>query len=77
MAYVVSVGKDEREISSLHPTRLTCRYMVGEQDGVKLLQLNSYGSEDRAVPDKLSQTLQFDESSARQLFEIIRAEFGF
>jgi len=78
MALVVSLEKDDgREIRSAHPTRIPCKYMVAEFDGKRLLQLNTYGSTDRAIPDKLSQTLQFDEYAALQLFRMLKSEFGF
>ncbi|MEM5477027.1 hypothetical protein [Pacificibacter sp. AS14] len=78
MAFVHKISKDEdREIRSLHPTRLECRYIASESNGMKILQLNSYGSDDRDVPGKLSQTLQFDENSAQELFQVLKAEFGF
>ena len=77
MAVVTSIEPDDREFSRLHPTGLTCRYMVGRSNGQRILQLNSYGSEGREFPDKLSQTLQFDERSARQLYDVLKAEFGF
>jgi hypothetical protein len=77
MALVTSFEADDRHFSGLHPTELACRYVVGRSYGQRILQLNSYGSEDREFPDKLSQTLQLNEQSARQLFDVLRAEFGF
>ncbi|WP_417246205.1 hypothetical protein [Celeribacter sp.] len=78
MAFVKQIQKDEgREIRSIHPTQLVCKYIVAHQNGHRILQLNSYGSDVRDVPGKLSQTLQFDESSAAQLYAVLKAEFGF
>ncbi len=77
MALVTHLERDEREMRSVHPTTLVARYSTGEPDGTRLLQINSYGSVGRAVEDKLSQTLQFDEKSARQLFDVLKTEFGF
>ncbi|SIS75067.1 hypothetical protein [Phaeovulum vinaykumarii] len=78
MALVVSLEKDEgRELRAAHPTRVPCKYIVGECDGRKVLQLNTYGSGERAHPGKLSQTLQFDEDAASQLFRMLKSEFGF
>ena len=76
MALVVSLEKDTRDFRALHPTELVCRYIVAERDGRKVLQLNSYGSSGREVPDKLSQTLQFNEESARQLYSLLAKEFA-
>jgi hypothetical protein len=77
MAFVKRLEMDEKSFRSLHPTQVICRYLVSEQDGVKTLQLNTYGSDERQTPEKLSQTLQFDEKSARQLYSLLRKEFGF
>ena len=77
MAYVKSIVRDDHEIRSLHPTIVECRYVVAEKDGRKLFQLNSYGSSERQMPDKLSQTLQFDETAARRLWELLEKEFSF
>ncbi|MGI3169209.1 hypothetical protein ACRARG_08665 [Pseudooceanicola sp. C21-150M6] len=77
MAFVTAIERDdEREIRSVHPTNLKCQIVVGEVAGQKLLQLNTYGSSDRELPGKVSQTLQFGETTAKQLFEILRTEFG-
>ena len=77
MAFVKSISKDDRNFRSLHPTQVECRYLVAESDGKKVLQLNTYGSADRDIPDKLSQTLQFDEQAAAALFALLVREFGF
>ncbi|TMV07651.1 hypothetical protein FGK63_09280 [Ruegeria sediminis] len=76
MALVTQFERDEREFRSLHPTQVVCKYLVSESGGKKVLQLNTYGSAERDMPDKLSQTLQFDENSARQLLAILNKEFG-
>ncbi|MEP3233700.1 MAG: hypothetical protein ABJO30_12815, partial [Hyphomicrobiales bacterium] len=67
---------DDRQLKGRHPTVVTCRYLIDEIDGRKLLQLNTYGSEQREVPNKLSQTLQFDELAAKQLFNLLKREFS-
>ena len=77
MALVTHLERDEREMRSVHPTTLVARYSTGEPDGTRRLRINSYGSADRAVGDKLSQTLQFDERSARRPFDVLKTEFGF
>lgn len=76
MAFVVRVVEDDREIKNVHPTHVECKYLVAERDGKKLFQLNTYGSSDREFPDKLSQTLQFGEDSAKELLRILKKEFG-
>jgi hypothetical protein len=41
----------------------------------RYLQLNTYGSADRQDVNTVSQTLQFDEASARQLKAMLESEF--
>ena len=77
MAIVSAVIPDDREFKSAHASETKCKYMVGETDGKKMIQLNSYGSKKRKIPGKLSQTLQFNEQTAKQLFEVLKKEFGF
>ena len=77
MAFVKTVVRDDRELKSLHPTQIECRYMLNEIDGRRLIQLNTYGSDQRDIPGKLSQTLQFDEQSARELWATLGKSFGF
>ncbi len=76
MAIVISLEKDDRSFKSSHPTELSAKYMVAECDGKKVLQLNTYGSPHREYPGKLSQTLQFNENSARELLAVLQDEFG-
>ena len=77
MARVTDIQPDDKSFSRPHNTGLVCRYMIGQVNGQRVLQLNSYGSEGRQNPGSVSQTLQFDERSARQLFDVLREEFGF
>lgn len=76
MALITQFERDERDFRSLHPTHVVCKYLVSLNDGKKVLQLNTYGSAEREIPEKLSQTLQLDENSARQLLAILNEEFG-
>lgn len=76
MAFVTRFELDDRNLKSLHPTQVVCKYLTAERDGRKLLQLNTYGSDDRDVPGKLSQTLQIGEDAARELLTILKREFG-
>lgn len=58
-----------------HPTVVDCGWQVLKVDGSAVLQLSTYGSDDRASPPKVSQTLQLDEQSARELVGIIEQAF--
>ncbi len=72
MPFVTRVCPDEREIRSIQPTEVECRYLVKEIDDGPANR-----SDERQFEGKLSQTLQFDEKSARQLWEILGAHSRF
>jgi hypothetical protein len=76
MALVSSVKRDDRDFKGIHQTSVEFLYLVGERDGKKVIQLNTYGSEDREIPNKLSQTIQFDRAAAEMLVDVLRREFG-
>ena len=77
MAIIVKFEREKRASLRTHPTKLVARFIVDTQDDEKIMQINTYGSNDRQMPDKLSQTFQLDSKSARQLWEIIGREFNF
>ena len=73
MAVVTGLIRHSRRPSSLHPTQVVCHWSAAND----LLQLSTYGSEEREIPGKTSQTLQFTRESAAQLFRILKEEFKF
>lgn len=52
-----------------------CGYRTFVIDGERFLQLDTYGSSERQIPDKISQSLQLDTDSARELLRIIKGAF--
>ncbi|MEO9337180.1 methionyl-tRNA formyltransferase [Mesorhizobium sp. SB112] len=52
-------------------------FYAHEYDGRRILQINTAGRPDREVPGKVSQSIQLDEKSGRQLFEILQTHFAF
>jgi len=61
----------------VHHTEVPCYFqVVNADDGTIYLHLSTFGSDDRAVPGKSSQSLQLDATSAHALAEIIEATFG-
>jgi hypothetical protein len=77
MAIITKFEREDRATVRTHPTKLVARFIVDVQDGQKILQVNTYGSDDRQIPDKLSQTFQLNEESAKQLWKILGTEFNF
>ena len=52
-----------------------CGYRVLQVNGKTLVQLDTYGSSDRAQPGTVSQSLQIDEAAAGELVEILARAF--
>jgi len=77
MALITALEKDDRSFRSTHPTHVVGKYISQELDGKTIFQLNTYGSENREIPDKLSQTIQLTEETAFELWNILGKEFGF
>jgi hypothetical protein len=75
MALVSSLEPNTKERQSVHrPTR--CLYAIVEgPSGERYLQLDTVGSEDREIPDKVSQSIQFDRQAAGQLLHLLHRTF--
>jgi hypothetical protein len=56
-------------------TNVECGYAVVEFDGRNTLLLETYGSDQRAVPGKTSQSLLIDEEAAAQLMRLLAQAF--
>jgi len=63
------------ERGGVHPTTVDCEWAVFERDGKRLLQPDTYGSDDRKHKGTVSQTLQLDEAGAIQLLDVLRRAF--
>ena len=75
MAIVRSL-KPSQNSARPHPTAVDCEWQIVESGDGRLLQLSTYGSDQRASQPKVSQTIQIDESVARELLKIISQAFG-
>ncbi len=58
---------------TLQPTTVVCHWSISSDRG--LLQLDTFGSNERQIPGKQSQTLQLTTQTARELMRILRDEF--
>jgi hypothetical protein len=77
MAVVKSFFFASKETQRVHPTTVECHCsLVTAPDGRRYLQLDTHGSEEREIPGKISQTLQFDAERALQLKQILDRVFG-
>ena len=75
MALIRSFERKNMQRNSLHKP-IGATYTPFEHDGRVLLQIDSYGTEDREMPGKKSQTFQLDREGATALFGILKREFN-
>lgn len=77
MALIRQFREDSGSSARPHSTEVDCGWFVLSGSGdERLLQLNTFGSDDRQTAPSVSQTLQINETGARELMEILRAAFG-
>lgn len=55
---------------------VTCGWRTFSVDGSPILQLDTYGTAERQIPNKVSQSIQLDRRAAEVLFGLIRDTFG-
>ncbi|MEM8878432.1 MAG: methionyl-tRNA formyltransferase [Pseudomonadota bacterium] len=75
MALIKKFTEKRMERVSLHKP-IDATYTPFEFDGRKLFQLDSYGSTERQIPGKKSQSIQLDEDSARTLHRLLAQHFN-
>lgn len=76
MAFVRRFEHKNMERNSLHK-EIGATYSVFGIDDKRIVQIDTYGSVDREIPGKKSQTIQLDREGAENLFLILKNEFGF
>ena len=69
-----NIKKIEKDRVSVH-TKVTTTYSVFDVKGEKYVQIDTYGKNDRAIPEKISQSIQFDRESAKFFVNLLINEF--
>ena len=69
-----SIERIEKTRNQLHE-KVHATYTVFEKDGRKYVQFDTYGKDDRDNPEKISQSFQLDEETARFLVKLLIKEF--
>ena len=69
-----SIERIEKTRNLVHE-KVHATYTVFEKDGHKYVQFDTYGKDDRDKPQKISQSLQLDEETARFLVRLLIQEF--
>lgn len=75
MARIRQVLRGSQDVRP-HPTEVDCFYqVVSAPDGARLVHLSTFGSAERQSEPKSSQSLQLDESAARELVQVLLESF--
>jgi hypothetical protein len=75
MAFVSQFDRTSKDRPKVHkPTRATYFSFIGSTDK-RYFVLETYGSDNREFPEKVSQSIQLDQEGASHLIKILRAEF--
>ena len=70
-----TIKKLDKDRNTIH-TPVTATYTVFDTvDGEHYVQIDTYGKSNRALPEKISQSLQIDKDSAKFLVELLKKEF--
>ncbi|WP_269714632.1 hypothetical protein [Caulobacter sp. NIBR2454] len=78
MPLITRFARHDSPSVKLQKTQVVARYKFENRDGqTPLLQIDTYGSDERAFPGKLSQTFQLDRQSAFELWNVLGREFDF
>jgi hypothetical protein len=76
MALIIDIettGSKERQ--SVHKSTRCIASTFSSPDGNVYLQLDTFGSDDRQFPEKVSQSFQFDRKAAAQLKKLLDETF--
>lgn len=76
MARIVEFELGQMDRMQVHDP-IDAKYFLHDKDGRKIIQISTYGRENRQEQGKLSQTFQLDEAAAKQLFGILKEHFKF
>lgn len=74
MALIRDFHQVNSEKSAVHRP-VTCGWRAFDAGDLKILQLDTYGSDTRQIQNKVSQSIQLDREGAAQLLELIRKTF--
>ncbi len=76
MALIRKFEHKSMERNSIHK-EIGATYSIFERDDRVFVQIDTYGTDDRSIPGKKSQTIQVDETGAHRLVDILRRAFRF
>ena len=70
---IEKLGKDRNTVHE----KVYTTYSSFDKFGEHYLQIDMYGRNDRELPGKISQSIQFDRETASYLIDLLKKEFNF
>ena len=74
MALVTDLKEGFKNRHTIHK-KTDCSYFIVYDNDQKYLQLETTGSDDRQIPGKVSQSIQFSAEAIKQLKRLLSKEF--
>ena len=73
---ITTIEKLHKDRNTVHE-KVYATYSTFNSCGKHYVQIDTYGRGDREQPDKISQSIQLDENSAKYLFDLLKKEYNF
>ena len=70
-----SIRRVDKERNTVH-SKVCATYSIFNEADEKYIQIDTYGSADREIPGKISQSIQFDHETAQFLLDLFIKEYG-
>lgn len=75
MAFVKRLKHQIKERNSVHSEVVATYSVFDVPDHGRFFQIDTFGSSDRQIPGKTSQSLQIDQAGAEMLIALLKSEF--
>ncbi|SEQ47329.1 hypothetical protein SAMN05216232_2539 [Virgibacillus subterraneus] len=75
MALITNIKRIEKEKNTVHKQVDTTYSSFLEKNGELYFQIDTYGSNDRQMRGKISQSVQLDKNAAKELIKLLKSEF--
>jgi len=71
---LLKIKKIDKNRNMIHE-KVFSTYTIFENSGEKYIQIDTYGRNEREIPEKVSQSLQFDRETAKFFVNLLVKEF--
>ncbi len=75
LIYPESFDRIDKYRNTVHKPA-TAAFTVFELNGKKYFQIDTFGTTERVMPEKISQSIQIDKKMAEKLVDLLRQEFS-